>query len=157
MLQSMGSERVRNNWATELNWIIVGILEVSDHACYNWGLPRWRYWKRTCLPMQETSETWVQSLGLEDPLEEGMATYSSILAWRVPWTEEPGWLQLIGSQRVRHDWSDLVHTHSQRQVTETDSHDKFHILINSFHMYIYTHKMVSGALQLRCGLIQLED
>ena len=40
----------------------------------------------------------VQSLGLEDPLEEGMATHSSILAWRVPWTEEPGWLQSRGSQ-----------------------------------------------------------
>ena len=45
----------------------------------------------------------VQSLGLEDPLEEGMATHSSILAWRVPWTEEPGGLQSMGSQRVGHD------------------------------------------------------
>ena len=45
----------------------------------------------------------VHSLGQEGPLEEGMATHSSILAWRVPWTEEPGGLQLIGSQRVRHD------------------------------------------------------
>ena len=48
-------------------------------------------------------ETWVQSLGQEDPLEEGTATHSSILAWRIPWTEEPGRLQSIGSQRVRHD------------------------------------------------------
>ena len=48
-------------------------------------------------------ETWVQSLGWEDPLEEGMATHSSILAWRIPWTEEPGRLQSMGSQRVRHD------------------------------------------------------
>ena len=48
-------------------------------------------------------ETWVQPLGQEDPLEEGMATHSSILAWRVPWTEEPGELQCIGSQRVRHN------------------------------------------------------
>ena len=45
-------------------------------------------------------ETWVGSLGWEDPLEEGMATHSSILAWRIPWTEEPGRLQSIGSQRV---------------------------------------------------------
>ena len=43
------------------------------------------------------------SLGLEDPLEEGMAIHSSILAWRIPWTEEPGRLQAIGSQRIRHD------------------------------------------------------
>ena len=44
----------------------------------------------------------VQSLGWEDPLEEGMATHSSILAWRIPWTEEPGGLQSMGSQRVGH-------------------------------------------------------
>ena len=45
----------------------------------------------------------VPSLGSEDPLEEEMATYSSIPAWRIPWTEEPGGLQSMGSQRVRHD------------------------------------------------------
>ena len=45
----------------------------------------------------------VQSLDWEDPLEEGMATHSSISAWRIPWTEESGGLQSIGSQRVRHD------------------------------------------------------
>ena len=48
-------------------------------------------------------ETWVQSLGLEDPLEEGMATHSSILAWKILWTEEPGGLQSMGLQRVVHD------------------------------------------------------
>ena len=48
-------------------------------------------------------ENWVQSLGWEDPLEKEMATHSSILAWRIPWTEEPGGLQSTGSQRVRHD------------------------------------------------------
>ena len=58
-------------------------------------------------------ETWVQSLGQEDPLEEGMATHSSILAWRIPWTQEPGRLQPIGSQRVRHDWPSK---HSTAQV-----------------------------------------
>ena len=46
--------------------------------------------------MQETSEIWVQFLGQEDPLEEGMATHSSLLAWRIPWTEEPGGLQSMG-------------------------------------------------------------
>ena len=49
-------------------------------------------------------ETWVQSLGWEDSLEEGMATHSSILAWRIPWTEEPGGIQSMGSQRVSHVW-----------------------------------------------------
>ena len=49
-------------------------------------------------------ETRVQSLGQEDPLEKEMATHSSILAWRIPWTEEPGGLQFTGSQRVGHNW-----------------------------------------------------
>ena len=48
-------------------------------------------------------ETQVQSLGLEDPLEEGMATHSSILAGKIPWTEEPGGVQTMGLQRVGHD------------------------------------------------------
>ena len=48
-------------------------------------------------------ESWVQFLGQEDPLEKGMATHSSILAWRIPWTEEPGRLQSMGSRRVGHD------------------------------------------------------
>ena len=53
--------------------------------------------------LSATQETWVQSLGQEDPLEKGMATHSSILAWRIPWTEEPGRLQSTGSQRVERD------------------------------------------------------
>ena len=53
--------------------------------------------------MQGMQETWVQSLGGEDPLEEGMATHPSILAWRMLWLEEPGGLWSIGSQRVGHD------------------------------------------------------
>ena len=48
-------------------------------------------------------ETWVRSLGREDPLEKEMAAHSSILVWRIPWTEEPGGLQSTGLQRVRHD------------------------------------------------------
>ena len=56
-------------------------------------------------------ETWVRFLGQEDPLEKGMATHSSILAWRIPWTEEPGGLQSVGSQRV----SDF-HFHTERQA-----------------------------------------
>ena len=48
-------------------------------------------------------ETWVRSLGREGPLEKEMATHSSILAWKIPWTEEPGWLLSTGSQKVRHN------------------------------------------------------
>ena len=63
----------------------------------------------TCLVAQlvknapAMQETWVRSLGQEDPLEEEMATHSSILAWRVPWIEEPGGLHSMGSQRLRHN------------------------------------------------------
>ena len=52
--------------------------------------------------MQEIQETWVRCLGWGDPLEEGMVTHSRILAWRIPWTEEPGGLQSTGSHRVGH-------------------------------------------------------
>ena len=52
-------------------------------------------------------EIWIQSLGQEGPLEEEMATPSSILAWKIPWTEEPDGLQSMRSQRVEHNWSDL--------------------------------------------------
>ena len=55
----------------------------------------------------------VWSLGQEDPLEEEMATHSSILAWEIPWTEEPGELQSMGPQRVRHDWVTDHHHHHQ--------------------------------------------
>ena len=62
--------------------------------------------------MQETQEMQIQSLGREDPLEKGTATHSSILSWKIPWTEEPGQLQSIESQRVRHNWSNLAHMHA---------------------------------------------
>ena len=63
--------------------------------------------------MQEMQETWVQSLGQEDALEEEMATHSSIFVWRIPRIEEPSRLQSIGSQGVRHNGSNLACTHSQ--------------------------------------------
>ena len=62
-------------------------------------------------------DTWVRPLGWEDPLEEGMATHSSILVWRIPWTEEPGGLQFIGSQRVGLAWSDLACMHTRMLPT----------------------------------------
>ena len=55
-------------------------------------------------------ETWVRSLGWEDPLEESMATHSRVLTWRSPWTEEPGGLQSMRSQRAGHGWGDLAFT-----------------------------------------------
>ena len=60
-------------------------------------------------------ETWVRFLDQEDPLEKEMATHSSVLSWKIPWTEEPGRLQSMGSQRVRHVWATSLH------ITETTS------------------------------------
>ena len=61
---------------------------------------------------EDTQKTWIWSLGWEYPLEEEMATHSSILAWKIPWTEEPGSLQSIGSQRAGHDWvTEHAHTY----------------------------------------------
>ena len=80
--------------------------------------PEWTFWPNQYFVQGfpggsdgKASACNVGDLGWDDPLEEGMATHSSILAWRIPWTEEPGGLQSIGSQRVRHDWSDLAHMH----------------------------------------------
>ena len=68
----------------------------------------------------EMQETWVQSLDQEDPLEEGLETYSSNFAWRIPWTEEP---DRLGSQGVRHNLSDETH----KQIQINDKSDKNHI------------------------------
>jgi len=64
-----------------------------------WGFPSGSAVKN--LPAMQ--EMWIRTLGWEDSLEEGMATHSSILAWGIPWTEDPGGLQFMESQRVRHD------------------------------------------------------
>ena len=74
-------------------------------------VPRWRSDKESAC--QETQEMRVQSLGQEDPLEKGMATHSSVLAWRIPRTEQPGGLQSMGLQRIRHDLA----TKQQQQCT----------------------------------------
>ena len=75
---------------------------------WHWGFPCGSGGKN--LPAMQ--ETWVQSLGWEDPLEKGMATHSRILAWKIPWTEEPGGLQSMEWQRVGHNWSKLTHMHT---------------------------------------------
>ena len=95
-------------WSQKLNslFFLSCFIEVSIYRKLQ-GFPDWS----TCLPMQETWETRVWSLDWEDPLEEGMAIHSSILAWEIPWTGEPGKLQTIGSRRIRHDWSLLAYTH----------------------------------------------
>ena len=89
-----------------------------DIVRMNWGdlgdkATRWLSGKEIYLLMQEMQETWVQSLGREDSLEEEMAAHSNILAWKTPWTEDPGGLKSIGLHRVR---SDLATEHSWRLV-----------------------------------------
>ena len=69
-------------------------------------------------------ETHVQSLGLEDPLEKGIATHSSTLAWRIPWTEDPGRLQSMGLQRVGHQLSDFTSLSLIRNVKGTSLDEK---------------------------------
>ena len=73
-----------------------GIDRPNKHTRERWDFPGGSAVKNP----PAVQETWVQSLGQEDPLEKEMVVYSSILAWRIPWTEEPGGLQSMGSQRV---------------------------------------------------------
>ena len=79
-------------------------------------------------------ETWVWSLGCEDPLKEGMTTHSSTLAWRIPWTEEPRELQSMGSQSVKHDWvtkHSTIHSfivYELIKITGRNTHEHFPVL-----------------------------
>ena len=86
MLWCMGSQRVGHEWAAELNWMEQMAQQVKNPPA-----------------MQETQEMQVGSLARENPLEEGMAIHCSTLAWRIPWTEEPGRQQSTGSQRIGHN------------------------------------------------------
>ena len=76
-----------------------------------------------------TQGTRVQSLGQEDPLGKGMAPHSSVLAWRIPWTEEPGWLQLTGSQRVGRDWATSLWLTMSPQIMTTQGKDQVYIML----------------------------
>ena len=86
------------------------------------GLPWWFSGKESA-SVQEPQETWVRSPGQDDPLEKGMATHSSILAWRIPWTEEPHGLQSMGLQIVEHNQSDLAWMHVQSKAGITEDSD----------------------------------
>ena len=82
------------------------LLLIHVHTLQFYSLRAWRasLVAQTVKNLSVMQETQVRSLSWEDPLEEGMVTHSSILAWRIPWTEEPGRLQSTGSQKFRHDW-----------------------------------------------------
>ena len=78
-------------------------LNRCGHFMFSYGTLKTSLVAQTVKRLPTVQETRVQSLGQEDLLEKGMATHSSILAWRIPWTEEPGGLQSTGLQRVRYD------------------------------------------------------
>ena len=82
------------------------------------GFPGGSSGKEPVCQCRRHNETWAQSVGWDDSLEEGMATHSSILAWRIPWTVESGRPQ--GSQRVGHDSGDLAHMHRKKQREKQD-------------------------------------
>ena len=113
VLRFMGSQRVGHDWATELNWIYL-------QCCVSfWCTAKWFSYVYMCVYLSFLVAQTVKNLpamqktqvpGSERSLEKEMATHSSILAWRIPWTEEPGGLQFIGSQRVRQDW--VINTHT---------------------------------------------
>ena len=94
-------------------------------------------------------ETWILSLGQEDPPEKGMVTHSSILAWRIPWIEESGGPQSMGSQRVRHNWVTHTHTH-----THTHAHtyqDRRTDVTGMWSMIDTAKKNFPGSTKLLCG------
>ena len=127
---------------TNVHIVKAMVFSIVMHGCKSctikkiWASKNWCFWtvvlektlespldsKRASLVAQRLKrlpamwETWVLSLGREDPLEKEMATHSSILAWRIPWTEEPGGLQPTGSQRVGHDWSTLLTSNQEREI-----------------------------------------
>ena len=86
-----------------LYYILIFLFLTSWHFCENFSLYGSSLVAQMVKNLPAMQETQVQALGWEDPLEKGMATHSSILAWRIPWTEDPGRLQSMGSQRVRHE------------------------------------------------------
>ena len=98
--RSMRSQRVRHHWVSSLSYMYIQ---------YHIAFPGNSVVKN----LPAVQETQIQSLGQEDPLEKGMATHSSILAWKISWTEKPSRLQSVGLQTVGQDWATntLLHQH----------------------------------------------
>ena len=124
---SWTSQRKWNCLGEEMFWKCLGeakrsflaqIIRESVFCSSSLGFPGGASGQEPACQCTRYNEIWVQFLGREDPPEEVMAIHSSILAWRNPWTEEPGWLQSTGSHRVGHDWSDLAYMHC---VTNADN------------------------------------
>ena len=106
----------RGQWKSrtdrQAGFVRIGIRTETDLQLTNtsslpvhWGFPGGTHGKEPSYQCRRYKETQVRSLSQEDSLQKEMPTQSMILAWRIPWTEEPGGLQSMGSQRVRHDWA----------------------------------------------------
>ena len=104
-LPSMGSHRVGHDWSD-----LAAAATAYQH--------RASLVAQTVKNLPTVQDTWVQFQGQEDPLENGVAMHSSILDWIIPWTEEPGGLQSMGSERARHDWAinTCVHTSTKEEI-----------------------------------------
>ena len=112
------TEQVRKRKTNTIWYHLYVSYKIWHKWTYLWNRNRLADKEQTCGWQEggEAGKGWIRSSGLTDAnwysWEEGMAAHSSILAWRIPWTEEPGRLQTIGLQRVGHDWSDLACMHS---------------------------------------------
>ena len=112
--QRTGENEKRNPWRGSRQRPAATERRTCLLLCTHQGFPDGQMIKNP--PAMQEPSVWF--LGWEDPLEKGMATHSSILAWRIPWIEEPGGLQSMGSQRVRHDW--VTNTHTQASAHSSD-------------------------------------
>ena len=118
----LGREAVRNldsilknrdiTLPTKIHIVKAKVFPVVMYRCVSWTIKKAEHWRSDAFklwcwdfPGGSMQETRVRSLGWEDPLEKEMAIDSSTIAWKIPWTEEPGRLQSMGSQRVGHDWT----------------------------------------------------
>ena len=111
MLQSVGLQGVRHDFVTEQQQLFTKYI-----FCYTYSFVlvyplnlQTSLVAQTVKWLPTVRETWVQSLGWEDPLEKEMATHSSTLVWKIPWTEDPVRLPSMGSQRVGHNWATSLH------------------------------------------------
>ena len=93
-------------------------------------------------------ETHVQSMIWEDPLEKGMATHASILAWRIPWTEEPGGLQSVGMKRVRHNWATDTSVTKERKIHRKGNFDQGKMESREWKLHLNAHYVTLEPLLL---------
>ena len=99
------------------------VIIINNTLLYSWGTS---LVAQTVKRLHAMRKTWVQSLGQEDPLEKEMATHSRTLAWKIPWMEEPGGLQSMGSQRVGHDWASNFTTIQLKAIKRLDPKSYHH-------------------------------